>query len=105
MAFADFELSPSAPANGGDGTNRLRRQWDQGLRKLGYPTAVPGRWAMSTMTALMILTLAARNPTAARRRPGVRRLRPRGGGFPAELDLTMLDGTTGYVIDGVFSRG
>ncbi len=27
-----------------------------------------------------------------------------GGGFPAELDLTTLDGTNGYVIDGVSPR-
>ena len=83
----------------------LRRRWDRRPRQARDSLeAVPARRRHQP----------GRHRRLPRRRPGVEcRTDPapsqstsssaRPGGFPAELDLHSLDGTTGYVIDGVQS--
>ena len=107
LLAADFELSSLLPANGGDGSSgfvvngitdklQLGRSANASPQPLGdvngdniddfYLPALgsTGATAFTLFQAYIIFGRAEAE-----------------GGFPAELDLTTLDGTNGYVIDGV----
>lgn len=102
LAFADFELSTLLPANGGDGSNGfvVTGITDQG--KLGYPLSPSQPLGDVNQDGIGDFFLAATqtNGGTAASQAYIIFGRP-GGGFPAELDLTTLNGANGYVIDGV----
>ena len=107
LLTADFELSSILPANGGDGSSgfvmngitdklQLGRSANASPQPLGdvngdnnddfYLPAL-GSTGATAFTLFQAYIIYGQGETQ--------------GGFPAELDLTTLDGTNGYVIDSV----
>jgi hypothetical protein len=104
LLAGDFELSSLLPANGGDGSSGFVIDGITDFGQLGRPAfgcqplgdinqdgvddfllAAPGTGGIQTTLAQVFIVFGRAEAE---------------GDFPAELDLTSLDGTNGYVIDG-----
>ena len=102
LAYADFELSSLLPANGGDGSTGFVVSGITDGGKLGYPISNSqplGDVNQDGIDDFLLSAPGTNGGTAAGQAYVI--FGRAGGGFPAELDLTTLDGTNGYVIDGV----
>ena len=102
LAYADFELSSLLPANGGDGSTGFVVSGITDGGKLGYPISNSQPLGDVNQDGIddFLLSAPGTNGGTAASQAYIIFGRARGG-FPAVLDLTTLDGTNGYVIDGV----
>ena len=110
LSAAEFELSSLLPANGGDGSKGFVVNGIVDRGKLGHPRfgyQPLGDVNQDGIDDLLVAAAGQGISGAAAPTPSDAYLifgRP--GGFPAELDLNSLDGTTGYAIhDAVVGDG
>ena len=102
LAFADFELSSLLPANGGDGSKGfvVSGVTEQGHLVYSMDNSKPLGDVNNDGIADFFLAATGTNGGTAASQAYVVFGRA-GEGFPADLDLTTLNGTNGYVIHGV----
>ena len=101
LSSADFELSSLLPANGGDGSKGFVVNGTVGSGLLGnqFDYSPVGDINQDGIDDFLVTAGGDVGPTTMRTGYGYL-IFGDSNGFPAELDLTSLNGTTGYEIDG-----